>query len=365
MEKDFSNHFIYGNFLSNPSECFPLDCETLALLQSNIKKYAVLSLLSGCDKIILSGCEVEGQTRKDGYVFIKDADSLTGEIFFHPSQTLLNSCSIAELTDTVIANGETFPDAYVTRYVKEGGNTYLWADFTRISDISNIALKNDFQQITAANSAAIQAEASTRASAVDVLDSKIANTNLRIDAMSGVPMGTIVMWSNTVSNTIPTGWALCDGSYVKFSDGVYRQTPNYTNRFPRGTNSSSSVRSTGGSDSRSITLTTDNLPKHNHTITVGGNGTHLHKIKDYYFAENQAAIPSGLTSYTALSINNKFGSGDNDTDNDRLIYYQHSHNDSADGAHTHSATCSYTGNGQAFSVSTIPAYIAVFFIIKL
>ena len=60
MEKDFSKHFIYGNFLSNPSECYPLDCETLALLQSNIKKYAVLSLLSGCDKIILSGCEVEG-----------------------------------------------------------------------------------------------------------------------------------------------------------------------------------------------------------------------------------------------------------------------------------------------------------------
>lgn len=354
MEKDFSKHFIYGNFLSNPSECFPLDCETLALLQSNIKKYAVLSLLSGCDKIILSGCEVEGQTRKDGYVFIKDADSLTGEIFFHPSQTLLNTCSIAELSDTVIANGETFTDAYVTRYVKEGGNTYLWADFTRISDISNIALKNLFQKITAANSAAIQAEASTRATADDALDSKITNTNLRIDAMSAVPMGTIVMWSNTVSNTIPTGWALCDGSYVKFSDGVYRYTPNFTNRFPRGTNSSSYVRNTGGYDSRSITLTTDNLPKHNHTGYTDSDdydSKHYHNFSDAYYAENQGSTGSYIGS-------------DEGYDEDNQLFTRRTTTDK-DGMHRHHFTTNKTGGGKAFTVSTIPAYIAVYFIIKL
>ena len=354
MEKDFSKHFIYGNFLSYTSECFPLDCETLALLQSNIKKYAVLSLLSGCDKIILSGCEVEGQTRKDGYVFIKDADSLTGEIFFHPSQTLLNSCSIAELSDTVIANGETFPDAYVTRYVKEGGNTYLWSDFTRISDISNIALKNGFQQITAANSAAIQAEASTRATADDMLDSKIANTNLRIDAMAAVPMGTIVMWSNTVSNTIPTGWALCNGSYVKFSDGVYRKTPNFTNRFPRGTSTSSLVRSTSGSDYQSITLAIDNLPEHKHTGYTDSdddNSKHYHEFTDAYYAEAQG---DGGTYYGS----------DEGYDKDNDLFTRRTTTDK-DGMHRHHFTTGETGGGKSFSVSTIPAYIAVFFIIKL
>ena len=354
MEKDFSKHFIYGNFLSNPSECFPLDCETLALLQSNIKKYAVLSLLSGCDKIILSGCEVEGQTRKDGYVFIKDADSLTGEIFYHPSQTLLNSCSIAELSDTVIANGETFPDAYVTRYVKEGGNTYLWSDFTRISDISNIALKNGFQKITAANSAAIKAEASTRATADKELDSKITNTNLRIDAMAAVPMGTIVMWSNTVSNTIPSGWALCDGSYAKFSDGVYRRTPDFTNYFPRGTNRSSYVGSTGGSNSKSITLNVANLPAHKHTGYTDykdANSKHYHKFTDAYYAEAQGN-------------DGKYKGSDEGYDEDNDLFTKTSYTET-DGMHMHHFTTGETGDGNPFTVPTIPAYIAVFFIIKL
>lgn len=322
MEKDFSNHFVYGNFLSNPSGCFPLDCETLALLQSNIKKYAVLSLLSGCDKIILSGCEVEGQTRKDGYVFIKDADSLTGEIFFHPSQTLLNSCSIAELSDTVIANGETFPDAYVTRYVKEGGNTYLWEDFTRISDISNIALKTLFEE---------------RLNTVQ----NVVNTAVYTPGM-------IILWYGD-PNQVPQGWVLCDGRIL---NGI--KIPDLRGAFVVGANSTYKLGKYYGSNSKSITLAVKNLPPHNHsglTDTDDDYSKHYHYYTDAYYAEQQTAKGT------------YYGS-DEGYDDDNQLFTRRTITDK-DGKHRHHFTTYDTGGGQPFTVDTTPYSIALYYIMKL
>lgn len=145
MENDFSKHLVYGNYLGQSSECFPLDCETLAALQSDIRKFAALALLAGCDCLILSGCEYdrENLSRGEGYVFLRNAGNpLTGEIFYHPKQEAFPSCSISEITDSVTANGTLFPDAYVTRYLKEGGSEFQWKDFKNVKDISNVALKS-------------------------------------------------------------------------------------------------------------------------------------------------------------------------------------------------------------------------------
>ena len=322
MEKDFSKHFIYGNFLSNPSECYPLDCETLALLQSNIKKYAVLSLLSGCDKIILSGCEVEGQTRKDGYVFIKDADSLTGEIFFHPSQTLLNSCSIAELSDTVIANGETFPDAYVTRYVKEGGNTYLWSDFTRISDISNIALKTLFEERL--------------------------NTLQNVVNTAVYTPGMIILWYGD-PNQVPDGWILCDG---RIYNGI--KIPDLRGTFVVGASSAYKLGEYYGSNSKRITLGVKNLPSHNHsgyTDSYDDNSKHSHQFTDAYYAEAQG---NGGTYYGS----------DEGYDKDNHLFTRPA-STNTDGVHRHHFTTYDTGKGEAFTVDTTPYSIALYYIMKL
>ena len=322
MEKDFSRHFIYGNFLNNFSVCFPLDCETLALLQSNIKKYAVLSLLSGCDKIILSGCEVEGQTRKDGYVFIKDADSLTGEIFFHPSQTLLNSCSIAELSDTVIANGETFPDAYVTRYVKEGGNTYLWSDFTRISDISNIALKTLFEE---------------RLNTVQ----NVVNTAVYTPGM-------IILWYGD-PNQVPAGWILCDG---RIYNGI--KIPDLRGTFVVGAGSAYKLGQYYGSNSKRITLKEENLPPHKHsgyTDSYDDYSKHSHLFTDAYYAENRG----NAGSY--------YGS-DEGYDKDNQLFTRTA-STNTDGVHKHHFTTYNTGDGEAFTVDTTPYSIALYYIMKL
>ena len=76
----------------------------------------------------------------------------------------------------------------------------------------------------------------------------------------GVPIGAIMMWSGA-TNTIPSGWRLCDGG---------GGTPDLRNRFPVGAGSTYALKATGGSKD-AIVVT------HNHSVTVntktGLNGT--------------------------------------------------------------------------------------------
>ena len=70
---------------------------------------------------------------------------------------------------------------------------------------------------------------------------------------SGVPAGTIVMWSGT---TIPDGWALCNGS---------NGTPDLRDRFIVGAGSSYALKATGGA--ATVTLTLDQIPPHSHNFS--------------------------------------------------------------------------------------------------
>lgn len=71
-----------------------------------------------------------------------------------------------------------------------------------------------------------------------------------------IPAGGIIIWSGA-SNAIPTGWLICDGT---------NSTPDLRNRFVVGAGSTYSVGATGGSDS--VTLTTAQIPSHNHPIQI-------------------------------------------------------------------------------------------------
>lgn len=76
-----------------------------------------------------------------------------------------------------------------------------------------------------------------------------------------VPSGTIVMFHGS---TIPTGWAICNGQ---------NGTPDLRDRFIVGAGSSYNPGATGGSDT--VTLSTNQIPAHSHTIT---GGSHSHTI---------------------------------------------------------------------------------------
>lgn len=125
--------------------------------------------------------------------------------------------------------------------------------------------------------------------------------------------GMIVMWSGSVG-AIPSGWLLCDGT---------NGTPNLVDKFVRGTGTSGSIGTTGGSDTHTHTA-------HSYTPT----GT------------NSAIAASGsATSMGGTTIANTV----------------------ADNTHTHAAP-TFTGDAASLThttVDNIPAYYYLAFIIKI
>ena len=75
---------------------------------------------------------------------------------------------------------------------------------------------------------------------------------------ASLPSGVIVIWSGS-TGSIPSGWVLCNGS---------NSTPDLRDRFVVGAGSGYSVGNTGGSSS--VTLSTSQIPAHNHGISDPG-----------------------------------------------------------------------------------------------
>lgn len=115
-----------------------------------------------------------------------------------------------------------------------------------------------------------------------------------LDALpSSLPIGAIVLWSGAIG-TIPTGWALCDGT---------GGTVDLRGSFVMGGGGVRAVFSAGGSENRTITstsagahshaataaataLTTDQIPPHTHVVTDPG---HVHTVTD---AGHHHEVPS-------------------------------------------------------------------------
>ena len=99
--------------------------------------------------------------------------------------------------------------------------------------------------------------------------------NITVEGTGLFPIGSIILWYGSVGS-IPDGWSLCNGSTV---NGY--QTPDLRERFVVGaggdnstvTGSGYSVGDTGGATS--VTLTTSEMPAHNHTLS---NTNHSHSL---------------------------------------------------------------------------------------
>lgn len=123
-------------------------------------------------------------------------------------------------------------------------------------------------------------------------------------ANSLVPVGTIAMYGGAAA---PTGWLLCDGSainasYTALKAIVGANTPDLRGRFAIGDNSTLTLLGTGGS----ATISTSNLPSHNHSFsaTTGGmsqNSSLSHSVND----------PGHAHTINDTGINFVDGNGDN------------------------------------------------------
>lgn len=113
------------------------------------------------------------------------------------------------------------------------------------------------------------------------------------------PVGGIVMWSGTLA-TIPTGWALCDGTT---QNSVV--TPDLREKFVMGSAALTNPGGTGGANS--LSLVTANLPSHTHgagtigdghTHTFSGTNTHDHSDGDLRTESHSHTFSGSSHSHT-------------------------------------------------------------------
>ena len=197
--------------------------------------------------------------------------------------------------------------------------------------------------------------------------------SITINATASVPSGVIVMWSGTIA-TIPTGWALCNGT---------NGTPNLIDKFILSVNPSENPGSTGGAHSYSLAVA--NLPAHSHTGTTNnttpsliftgtsgttssnGEGTVQNILIDDASGTIPVTITSGTISITNGTRNRSWG-GISGNAMKKLNIANHTHTLTpagtiSGGSHNHSFTTDNTGSGSA--IDNRPAFYKLAFIMKL
>lgn len=303
---------IRGNFLVQPTQSFPHDCELYDAMQRMSFLSHIIGNVAG-DKAILHGCEKNGTRRNAGFVFVRTSAHPEGEVIWFEGGSESAGMYIKYDAEEVSAQGIDFREAYTAYWLAEGVGTesFKWADFTELRTIPQ--LKRD----------------------IDAKDAAIA-------ALSPAPLGMVQVWAGP---TLPEGYALCDGAQYRQVDypelyqvlgGTYNTAKNYTGatqtttagyfrlpdlrgRFVVGLSSADSDYGIYGSvgGAKAVALTEQQMPPH------------VHEFKDYYYIEGS---PGGISGDDPVA--KRVGAGRTDSDNTFLWYTKHD-TESKGGGTTH------------------------------
>lgn len=156
-----------------------------------------------------------------------------------------------------------------------------------------------------------------------------------------IPRGVIVMWSGSLA-TIPSGWALCDGT---------NGTPDLRDRFIFAAGGGSAPGDTGGT--AMFLHSSDGSHQHNSTGGQTLSHTNNHSfVSDHNHGPGNvvlAGVDGGTFAWSAFSSSTNSG-GHSHTGHDDHSVSAHQH--SFDGGHRH-------------DVHPFPPYVALAFIMKL
>lgn len=267
-----------GNFTTQTDGQFPLDCETLAMLQDNGNIQAIIGNIAG-DKAVLLGCEQNSSKteRREGYVFLRTKDYPEGEVIYWKGGSTANGMHVVKEDTQVQAFGASY-DAYTSRWLEAGvgEENYEWKDFADIKNMRELMAE------------------------IEDLTAEIENVHKE----TSEPLGIVKMWAGV---TVPEGYKLCDGGALSKDaykelyeaigdvfntatdkdgskweapgDGLFR-LPDLRGRFIVGQSERdsdySTIGKTGGKKKHVLTI--DELPSHSHGFDgletdKTGNGT--------------------------------------------------------------------------------------------
>lgn len=198
-----------GNFTGYDGG-FPLDCETLEMLQGQIELLEKLSAGIG-DKVILSGCGLVlgGIMRSSGYVVIG------GEVLYFKGGDASAGVKVVTERIDVESNGEMYGGAYVRKYLAPvgAGETaqYLWSEIETLTSIPALRAElvgrvddlgvelRDMDEDWRSGDTALNGEISELNGEIEELSGEIEELRRIIDGASSAgvvePVGTIKPWA--------------------------------------------------------------------------------------------------------------------------------------------------------------------------
>jgi len=228
--------------------------------------------------------------------------------------------------------------------------------------VSGAEIDTEFNNISSSSTTKIDKVSAAQTNNIAVFNATGALQDSGKNINEVVPTGIITMWSGVIAS-IPTGWALCDGS---------NGTPDLRNRFVVGAGDQYDRNDTGGANS--VTLTESEMPSHNHSMDSAGSHSHSISVDttsltgsfQHRSDTNTPQSRGEIGVFTGQSANNPSGSAHSGgSSTARRVNFDgtHSHSASANSAGNHTHTINNTGGDQAHE--NRPPYFALAYIMKL
>ena len=296
---------------------------------------------------------------------------VNSNIKYNPSTNTLSAINIAGSSTAVNLNVTS--DLTVGGKFKDGDNNFGSSGQVLSSDGTDTAWINA-GSLTAGAAAEVGVTAvnDNASHFLTFVDSSSGNENIKVDTnltynpstntlnvpnisgngsgLSGIEAfvtGMIILWYGNTGN-IPTGFVLCDGN---------NSTPDLRDRFVVGAGSGYSPNNTGGSSS--VTLSTSQLPSHNHSVSVSGTTSNKSLTGDITKISECYNVAGGATGvFTKKGTGNSPVTGASSNSPTAGVDFDASHD------HTFTASGTSGNQGSGVAIENRPPYYALCYIMK-
>ena len=296
---------------------------------------------------------------------------VNSNIKYNPSTNTLSAINIAGSSTAVNLNVTN--DLTVGGKFKDGDGNFGTSGQVLASDgVDTVWINAGTLTAGAAAEVGVSAASANANHFITMVDTASGNENIRVDTdltynpvtntlnvpnisgngagLSGIEAfvtGMIILWYGNTGN-IPTGFVLCDGN---------NSTPDLRDRFVVGAGSGYSPNNTGGSSS--VTLSTSQLPSHNHSVSVSGTTSNKSLTGDITKISECYNVAGGATGvFTKKGTGNSPVTGAASNSPTAGVDFDASHD------HTFTASGTSGNQGSGVAIENRPPYYALCYIMK-